>query len=190
MLAAGFDLIGTRGLDQTTIEDVCRRAGVSTRNFYEEFDDRYDVLMAVAEQLVAALFAAWSGPTGAGDEIRDGSSPATLRARVANVVHVIADDPRVGRVAFVEAVGVSPRHEARRRELFGVFPAWLEAYMKGRLDAAGVPGHRQQRMAVAAFAAAYELVARWALQSPAQRADPDELVDDIVAIGTSIFRAG
>ena len=189
MVAAGYDLIGTRGFANTKIEDVCRRAGVSTRSFYEEFEDRQDLLVTIGEELVAAVFAAWSGPvTATSDDGGDAGRDTVLRARVANVVGLFADDPRLARVAFVEAVGLSPAHEARRRSLLRVFPAWLEAYMKGRLDDAGVPARRQRSMAIAAFAGAYELVATWALEPEADRADADELVDDIVAVGASIFR--
>jgi AcrR family transcriptional regulator len=192
MVAAAVDLIGTRGFAHTTIEDVCRRAGVSTRSFYEEFDDRHDLLAAVGEQVVAALFAVWSGPGGRSPGQPAGrNAPAhtTLRSRVANVVGVLAADPRLARLAFVELVGVSPRHEAERRGLLDVFPAWLEAYMRARLDAAGVPPSRQHTMAVAAVAGAHELIARWALQPPEDRRDAAELVDDVVVIGAAIYRA-
>jgi AcrR family transcriptional regulator len=188
MVAAAYDLIGTRGFAQTKVVDVCRRAGVSARNFYEEFDDRDDLLTAVGEYLVAAIFAVWSSPVRGADGGRESpTATATARSRVTAVVRAFADDPRLGRVAFVEAVGVSTRHEERRRELLDVFPAWIEAYAQGRLDDAGVPRGRQRAMAVAAFAAAHELLARWSLEPEGERRPADELVDDVMAVTAAIL---
>jgi AcrR family transcriptional regulator len=202
MLVAGLDLFGTKGFATTRVEDVCRRAGVSTRNFYEEFDDRQSLLVAVGEQIVAGVFAVWSDPggnlpgaggmsgvgvTGAGTAGRRVAEPGTLRARITKVVHLLVDDPRVARLAFVEAVGVSPSHESLRRDMLRVFPTWLAAYMQGRLDAAGVPTARQHTMAVAAFATAHELIADWALRPPEERLAVDELIDEIMAMGRAIY---
>jgi AcrR family transcriptional regulator len=188
MLVAGLDLFGTKGVAHTRVEEVCRRAGVSTRNFYEEFDDRHSLLVAIGEQIVAGVFAVWSSPAaGPGGRGAIDDVTATLRTRVANVVHLLVDDPRVARLAFVEAVGVSPHDEVLRREMLRVFPTWLEAYMRGRLDAAGVPAGRQRTMAAAAFATGHELVADWALSPPEERSDVDALVDDVLAMGAAIY---
>ena len=67
MLAAGLDLFGTKGYAATTVEEVCRRAYVSSRNFYEEFDNRLGLLVAVGERIVAAAFASWTAIGGPGD---------------------------------------------------------------------------------------------------------------------------
>src|SRR5687767_13409420 len=60
MLAAGLELFGTKGYAATTVEEVCRRAYVSSRNFYEEFENRLDLLVAVGEQIIAGAFVAWT----------------------------------------------------------------------------------------------------------------------------------
>lgn len=118
MLAAGLDLFGTKGYAATTVEEVCRRAYASSRNFYEEFDNRLGLLVAVGERIVAAALAAWTATGGPGEQ-----GVGTLRGRVGSLVHTLVDDPRVTRVAFIETVGIDPAHEALRREMLGVFPA-------------------------------------------------------------------
>ena len=127
MLAAGLDLFGTKGYADTTVEEVCRRAYVSSRNFYEEFDNRLGLLVAVGERIVAGAFAAWTAIGGDRPGPRCGGAVSAL-------VHTLVDDPRVARVAFIETVGIEPAHEALRREMLGVFPAWLQACLQGHVD--------------------------------------------------------
>ena len=76
MLAAGLDLFGTKGYAATTVEEVCRRAYVSSRNFYEEFDNRLSLLVAVGERIVAAAFASWTAIGGPGDAAGRHAAPA------------------------------------------------------------------------------------------------------------------
>jgi AcrR family transcriptional regulator len=183
MLAAGLDLFGTKGYAATTVEEVCRRAYVSSRNFYEEFDNRLGLLVAVGERIVAAAFASWTAIGGPGD-----AGAGTLRRRVGLLVHTLVDDPRVTRVAFIETVGIDPAHEALRRQMLGVFPAWLQAYMQGHLDALGVSPRRQRSLAIGLFGAAHELITDWALQPPDDRPSVDDLIDDIVELGVVVLQ--
>jgi AcrR family transcriptional regulator len=185
MLAAGLDLFGTKGYAATTVEEVCRRAYVSSRNFYEEFDNRLDLLVAVGERIVAGAFASWTAIGAAGPP---GDARGMLRSRVSALVHTLVDDPRVARVAFIETVGIDPAHEALRREMLGVFPAWLQAYLQGHLDTQAVPPARQRSLAVGLFGAVHELMTDWVLQRPDERPQADALIDDIVELGALILR--
>ncbi len=179
MLAAGLDLFGTKGYAATTVEEVCRRAYVSSRNFYEEFDNRLALLVAVGERIVAGAFASWTAIGATGPE-------ASLRGRVGALVHTLLDDPRVARVAFIETVGIDPAHEALRREMLGVFPAWLQAFMQVHFDNLRVSPQRQRSLAVGLFGAVHELMTDWVLQPPDDRPTLDDLIDDIVELGILI----
>lgn len=48
-------LMGTRGIDKVNVTDVVKDAGVTRSTFYAYFDDVYDVLGYVEEQLVSHL---------------------------------------------------------------------------------------------------------------------------------------
>jgi AcrR family transcriptional regulator len=176
MLAAGLDLFGTKGYAATTVEEVCRRAYVSSRNFYEEFDNRLALLVSVGERIVAGAFASWTAIGATGPD-------ASLRGRVGALVHTLLDDPRVARVAFIETVGIDPAHEALRREMLGVFPAWLQAFMQVHFDNLRVSPQRQRSLAVGLFGAVHELMTDWVLQPPDDRPSLDDLIDDIVELG-------
>ncbi|XRQ05714.1 TetR/AcrR family transcriptional regulator [Actinomadura welshii] len=115
LLAAGLELFGTRGYAATSIEKLCATASVSTRNFYEEFSGREELLLAlhmdINERASAALAAAYAEAAGA-------DLPARVERAVRAFVTVTASDPRWARLAFVEVIGVSAgleRHRLRWR---------------------------------------------------------------------------
>ncbi|MFM9495121.1 TetR/AcrR family transcriptional regulator [Streptomyces galilaeus] len=113
-LDVALQLFGdTPGYRGTTVAALSEAAGLSTRQFYEEFRTLEDVLAALhlqvndwAEEAVVAAFAA----------ARD----LPLADRVAAIFHAYAGnvtaDPRRIRITFVEIVGVSPRMEEQRLE--------------------------------------------------------------------------
>ncbi|GMA25998.1 TetR family transcriptional regulator [Luteimicrobium album] len=67
LIASAQELVGERGLDGATIEDICERAGVARRTFFNYFDTKEDAALGWSEDAVdpsaGELFAA-GGPTG------------------------------------------------------------------------------------------------------------------------------
>lgn len=177
---AGLKLFGTDGYRATSIEKLCAAAGVSTRNFYEEFTGRESLLIAVYDQIMeAALQAGLKAAEEAGEarinhRIDDG---------VRGFITEIFADPRTARIAFVEVLGVGPDVEARRM-------AWREqGYANFRARAAdmvarGEAVDRDYTLTAVAHVGAFnELVYGWAL-----RGTPIP-VDDVVAELSLLARA-
>jgi AcrR family transcriptional regulator len=108
---AGLELFGGEGYGTTSIERLCAHAGVSTRNFYEEFSSREDLLTRlhdrILERAVTAVF-------GALEEADDAPLPTRLDGAIRAFVTTTATDPRWARLAFVEIIGVSDAVEAHR----------------------------------------------------------------------------
>jgi AcrR family transcriptional regulator len=50
ILAAAFDLFLVQGVSATTIEDICERADVANRTFFNHFATRHDMMRALAEE--------------------------------------------------------------------------------------------------------------------------------------------
>jgi AcrR family transcriptional regulator len=98
LLESGLELLGTEGWQATTVTAVCERARLTPRYFYESFQDRDELLVAVfdgvMQDITQEVLAA--APRDAHE---------TLRATIGAFVKVVTDDPRKGRVAFVEALG-------------------------------------------------------------------------------------
>ena len=120
LLDAGLELLGTRGWRGTTMTAVCAEAGLTERYFYESFRDREELLVAVFDRIArraaeVVLAAVAASPREAN---------ARTRAAIAAFVELMTDDPRIGRVAFVEAMG-SEALARRRFETINSFAALL-----------------------------------------------------------------
>jgi AcrR family transcriptional regulator len=101
LLEAGLDLFGSDGWGATTVRGVCARAGLTERYFYESFKDREALLLAVFDEIIAeATRVVLEAVAAAPHDEREKS-----RAAIAAFVDLMTDDPRKGRVAFVEAMG-------------------------------------------------------------------------------------
>jgi len=111
-LDAALELFGADpGYRATTVAALSEAAGLSTRQFYEEFRTLEDVLAALhlqvndwAETAVVAAFAA------AQDLSLAERVTAIFRAYAGNVTA----DPRRIRITFVEIIGVSPIMDVER----------------------------------------------------------------------------
>jgi len=184
LLESALELFGTQGYATTTVEEICRHANVSTRNFYEEFDNRLAVLTAVgeqiAEQVLHALVAA---------EVEPGPDFVARRARlrVGTLVHALVDDPRVARVMFVETVAARAQYPDLLEDILGRFPRWLRDFWREHLDELGVPPARQRALALGLVGAAVALLADW-VRHPGHAPPVDEIVDHIVELATVILR--
>ena len=112
LLAAGLDLLGSDQPDisELTVRGICRRAGLAARYFYESFTDKDEFVGAVFDWVVAGLAATTQAAVA--------TVPANeqSRARMANVVRIIAEDARIGRLLFsthlANAVVVRKRAES------------------------------------------------------------------------------
>lgn len=183
-LAAALRLFGgAPGFRGTTVAALSEAAGLSTRQFYEEFRTLEDVLAALhlqvndwAEEAVLAGFSA------ARDLPLTDRVTAVFRAYAGNVTA----DPRRIRITFVEIVGVSPRLEEQRLERRA---RWVELICAEATAAAGrgeaVP--RDYRLAAAAFIGSvngllHDWSAGWV------DATLDEVVDELVRQLLGILR--
>ncbi|GLW46718.1 TetR family transcriptional regulator [Streptomyces sp. NBRC 14336] len=111
-LDAALRLFGdTPGYRGTTVAALSEAAGLSTRQFYEEFRTLEDVLAALHLQVNGwAEEAVRTAMTEAEGLPLAERAAAIFRAYAANVTA----DPRRVRITFVEIIGVSPRLEEQR----------------------------------------------------------------------------
>jgi AcrR family transcriptional regulator len=116
LIEAGLELLGTDGWAGTTVRAVCSEAGLTERYFYESFADREALLVAVFD--VAAERAA----TVVLEATAAAPYDARLRSRAAigAFVELVTEDPRIGRILLLEALGIEVL-ERRRRDALRVF---------------------------------------------------------------------
>ncbi|BFV56523.1 TetR/AcrR family transcriptional regulator [Kitasatospora sp. CMC57] len=111
-LAAALQQFGDRpGYRAASVAGLCEAAGLSTRQFYEEFRNLEQVLaqlhLLVNDRTERAVLMALTDTAGLTFEERIG---AVLRAYIA----AATDDRRRLRIAFVEIIGVSEELERQR----------------------------------------------------------------------------
>lgn len=175
LLDAALELYGTKGYAATTIEELCRAAFVSTRNFYEEFEGRPDVLVALGDRIVREAFGAL---VAAQTEMEDAPVEVRVRTSVGAVVHALLDDPRVGRVAFIESRGVSPVHEARRRDAHHLFAQFLTESARAEFGDRAWDAREPVTYALGLVGAFTEVLTDWVLRD--DKPDLDQVIDELV----------
>jgi AcrR family transcriptional regulator len=122
LLNAALEEFGTRGVLLTGVKDVCRRAGLTDRYFYESFRDGSELFSAVFDRATAHLFEVVVAALG--------QAPLTMQAQARAVieayVRALADDPRLARIVFVEAPSAGPEVERHMRETLRRFARLVE----------------------------------------------------------------
>jgi AcrR family transcriptional regulator len=94
LLDAGMDLWGDHPETELTVRAVCRQSGLTARYFYESFADKDEFVAAVFDAAVSDLATSTQAAVAT-------SPPAEQnRAGIANLVHTISADARIGRVLF------------------------------------------------------------------------------------------
>lgn len=147
LMQVGLDLFASRGFARTGVRELCRAARVGERAFYEAVGSREallrDVYLQVTDDVVA--------------DIASGilAGPADLRGRLhAGLVAFftsITDDPRRGRVIYVESLGRGPEIEEARREGLGRFVALTQLGMADYLPDPPPPAFAVQAAVSAAI---------------------------------------
>lgn len=182
LLEAGLALFGSDGYQATSIERLCTTAKVSTRHFYQEFPNKEAVLLAVHEEgvqlgLGGALEALTAGPgRPIGDRLVDG-----LKA----YLHTIITDPRRGRIAFVEVVGVSPAVEARRSEFREAIVAVIVEEATAAVARGELPDQDFRQLGIALIGAVNGVIYEWMLEDP--RSPADELEAALCGLALRMF---
>ncbi len=129
MIAAMAALARERGAAGVTVAHVVARSGVSRRTFYELFTDRDDCFAAAFDQGVARAAArvlpAYESPRGWRERMRTG---------LAALLEFLEEEPDLGALCVVVALGASPVVLERRRQ---VVKALVGAVDDGRGEARG-----------------------------------------------------
>ncbi|GAA5217153.1 TetR/AcrR family transcriptional regulator [Streptomyces thinghirensis] len=183
-LTAALRLFGdTPGYRATTVAALSEAAGLSTRQFYEEFRTLEDVLAALHLQVNAwAEEAVLAAAADARELPLPERAAAIFRAYAADVT----GDPRRVRITFVEIIGVSPRLEEQR---LARRARWVDLICAEAQSAAarGEAAPRDYRLAATAFIGGvngllHDYSAGWV------DATLDEVVDELVRQLLAVLR--
>lgn len=190
LLDAALKLFAENGYLGTSIEQICSTAYIGTKSFYEVFTNREDCYLALLrrtserlQEQMAAVAAEASG-----NERQD--APRLL----ATFVHALVDDPRLAKVTFGMAAGISETVERQRR----ANRRWAAGFLEQLWDhydgkPAGPDAADQQALrhavAIGLVGGLFDLISDWLLDAnPADKDQVETLTDDLTAFYITLRR--
>lgn len=157
LLDTALELFAQQGYQRTPIEQLCAESRVTSRYFYQLFDSREALLAALYEDIIRrtqqAVMSALVQPVSSPEQRIAGAIEAMIRAYV--------EDSRCARVGVLEAVGVSPKMEKRRREVIHEFAKVIEGYADHLAQTGVLPKRNYHLLSVAMVGGTNELLAEW-----------------------------
>jgi AcrR family transcriptional regulator len=127
IVAAMVEVAAERGFGGATVARVVARSAVSRRTFYEFFSDREECFLAAFDDALAriarVLAPAYEQPSKWHEQIRAG---------LTTLLQFLDDEPLMGRLVVVEALGAGPKALERRRHVLAQI---ITAVDEGRREA-------------------------------------------------------
>lgn len=175
LIDAGIELFGTKGYRETSIDELCAKAGLTKRYFYESFEGRDALLLAVYEVVNARMAeAALSSLVTLAEAPKDILDFA--RSLLTALFEHLRAQPRHGRILFVEVLGVSAEVDRMYLSNTHAFEQLLAAMVPADTALSVRPG----LLARAALGTVIGMAVAW--MQNGQQESVAELVDAIVAL--------
>ena len=177
LLEAALDEFTTKGYHRTKISDLCARAGVSTRNFYEKFASKEALLLElhahinrIAMRRMLPLL----------EKLSEADAITRVTTLVDAFVEAVTSDPRYPRLNYVEAPGVSPAMERQHKDWFARYTEFIEAECDRAATAGLAPRRNYHLTAIGLVGAITGLLREWHTHEPPVPAR--DVADEIRAI--------
>ncbi|MCZ4499063.1 MAG: hypothetical protein JWQ74_1616 [Marmoricola sp.] len=159
LLAAERELFGTIGYAATSVERICTEAKVSTRHFYQLYENKEALFVAVYQEINDQSFAlVLDSLAESAGEPMNVRIPSALNAYFAPMIA----DVRAARIAFVEMMGISPQMEERRLTRRESLVAFIEAEGAAAVERGETTTRDFRFAALALSGAANTVVFDWA----------------------------
>ncbi|MBF6329136.1 TetR/AcrR family transcriptional regulator [Nocardia transvalensis] len=179
LLDSATELFARQSFSGTSIEQICQHAYVGTKGFYDHFESKEACYIALLQQITEHI---QQKVIEVAVEVAERPWPERTAAVIKAFVHAFADDPRLAKVSFGEAGGISPTVEQQRRRNRRWSAAFLDSQWAGEPDADPEVQRRRLALALATIGGMFELVADW-LHHHDDGGSPDAvetLIDDLI----------
>jgi AcrR family transcriptional regulator len=157
---AAAEVFAERGYHGASIDEICRRSGVTAPVLYDHFGSKLELHKRLLERTRDELLQGWRANL-AGDEPAEVRIPRAIDAWAAYV----QENPYVPRMFFAETTG-DPEIEAIHREMQAQGAAALGAILGGEPGAAHLGGRREHEMAAQVMRGGLAGLAMWWSQHP------------------------
>jgi AcrR family transcriptional regulator len=156
LIESGLDLFGSQGFATTGIKDLCRHAGLTDRYFYESFRDGSDLFVEVFDRVAAEIFNRVMRAVGTAE--RDPESQ--VRAAIETYVQALAEDPRKGRVLFIEPVAAGAHADQHARASLRQMASAVSTVGSAHLPS-GLPEYALQMGGLSMVGAIEKVMTEW-----------------------------
>lgn len=162
LLEAALDLFAERGFSRTPIELLCSTARVTTRHFYEHFESREAVLVALYDRIMLDTRRVVAEAL-----LRESQTPRErMEAALRAFVDGCTQDPRRTRILCVEVIGVSSEMFDRRRAAIHEFAGVLNSFTRALVANGELPDRDYFRTCIGMIGAIRELMTEWLISDP------------------------
>ena len=163
LLAAALEVFTTHGYHTARIEQLCSRASVSTRNFYEEFASKEDVLLTLHDQINSAGLAT---VTDAMKSLSaDDPAPSRINCLLEAFWDAVSVDPRLPRLAYLEAPGATPAMQNQHQQWVHRWAALIESEAHQAAERGIAPERDYRLIAVGLVGSLTGLLREWQAHS-------------------------
>lgn len=123
---AGLHLFGGRGYHAVSVRDVCSEAKLTERYFYESFQNREVLFLAVFAEGVERIRGAVLEAIGSNAAGQSGLARAGLRA----YFKALRDEPRLARILLIDVLSVGAEAGSQSRLATGSFADMLSLIIR------------------------------------------------------------
>ncbi|MFB4304869.1 TetR/AcrR family transcriptional regulator [Actinomadura sp. GTD37] len=120
ILRAAAEAVVDRGYGKVTIGDITRRAQVSTKTFYELFDDKESAFLAVYDDLDDLIDQV---------DLGAGNPRERLHETLTTALGLLDTEPHLTRILAIDAMGGGPTILARRNQALRELAALVAAVL-------------------------------------------------------------
>lgn len=172
-LESGLTIFAREGYANSSVGAICKDAGLSSRQFYEEFTGREALLLELYETIDSESRNAVSIAVGTCP------SPAALdriEAGARAYIEAIGTDRRKAQVALVEVIGASIKVEQYREELRRLWGSVLQTAAAVAVTNEEIPPADHEMRVTALIGAVNYVAYDWS------KAEPRPPLDDVVEV--------
>jgi AcrR family transcriptional regulator len=180
LLEAALDEFTSRGYHKTKIADLCTRAGVSTRNFYEKFASKEALLLELHAHINTEAMKRMLPVL---DSLADAEPLTRITTLLDAFVAAVTADPRYPRLNYVEAPGISKAMERQHHDWFTRYTDFIEAECDRAAEAGLAPKRDYHLTAIALVGAVTGILREW------QAHQPPLPVEDVASEIRAVFLA-
>ncbi|MCM6774758.1 TetR/AcrR family transcriptional regulator [Nocardia sp. CDC159] len=172
-LESGLTVFSRDGYANSSVGAICKDAGLSSRQFYEEFTGRESLLLELYEHIDRESREAVSAALA---DHPDHSAVGAIDAAVRAYVESIGRDPRRARIVLVEVVGAGPKVEKFRLELRRAWGSLLAGAAEDAALQGEIPLGDYEMRSLAIIGAVNYVVDAWS------GSEPRRPLDDVIRV--------